>query len=169
MPATSPATSSWPAEGAARRIDMARRPAGAIVKRILFACVGNSFRSQIAEGFAKAYAQPGSAEIRSGGTAPSGIVHSGAIRLMQERGIDIRSHSSKPIDLDFAAKADAFVTLCGPVDDACPARIAQRAIDWNMPDPSWSDDAERRRVRDAIEEKVKRLLSDLGVLRSDVR
>lgn len=139
------------------------------MKTILFACVGNSFRSQIAEGFAKAYAKPGAADIRSGGTMPSGVVHSGAIRLMAERGIDIRGHSSKVIDLEFAAKADAFVTLCGPVDDACPARIAKRAIDWNMPDPSWGTDEDRRKVRDAIEEKVKQLLRGLGVLRSDVK
>lgn len=137
------------------------------MKTILFACVGNSFRSQIAEGFALAYAKPGSADIRSGGTAPSGVVHSGAIRLMAEKGIDISRHSSKPIDLEFAAKADAFITLCGPVDDACPARIAKRAIDWNISDPSWSDDSERRRVRDEIEAKVKRLLKELGVLRAD--
>lgn len=137
------------------------------MKTILFACVANSFRSQIAEGFAKAYARPGSADIRSGGTIPSGLVHAGAIRLMAEKGIDISGHSSKAIDLAFAAKADAFITLCGPVDDACPARIAKRAIDWNMPDPSGSDEAERRRVRDEIETKVKRLLKDLGVLRED--
>ncbi|MBI2078200.1 MAG: arsenate reductase ArsC [Euryarchaeota archaeon] len=137
-------------------------------KRILFACVGNSFRSQIAEGFAKAYAVKGSVEVRSGGTNPSGVVHGAAIRLMKERGIDISRHSSKAIDLAFADQAHAFITLCGPMDEACPARIAKKAIDWNLSDPSWSSEEEQRRIRDTIEEKVKRLLRDWRVLRTDL-
>ncbi|HLE47090.1 MAG TPA: arsenate reductase ArsC [Candidatus Thermoplasmatota archaeon] len=137
-------------------------------KRVLFACVGNSFRSQIAEGFAKAYAKPGTVDVRSGGTNPSGVVHGGAIRIMKERGIDISRHASKIIDLEFADRADAFITLCGPMDDACPARIAKKAIDWNLPDPSWSTEDEQRRIRDTIEERVKRLLEDWRVLRADL-
>jgi len=138
-------------------------------KTILFACVGNSFRSQIAEGFAKAYAKPGAADVRSGGTNPSGVVHRGAIRIMKERGIDIAGHTSKVIDLTFADAADAFITLCGPMDDACPARIAKRALDWSLPDPSWSSDEEQRKIRDQIEDKVKRLLRDWNILRDGVR
>lgn len=137
-------------------------------KRILFACVGNAFRSQIAEGFARAYARPGAVEVRSGGTQPAGFVHPGAIRVMREKGIDISRQTSKPIDLAFAGQAEAFITLCGPVDDACPARIAQRAIDWSLPDPSWSTDEEQRRIRDLIEQRVKELLGSFGALRADV-
>ena len=134
-------------------------------KRVLFACVANSFRSQIAEGFARAYAKPGTLDARSGGTSPSGIVHPGAIRLMREKGIDIGAQKSKPIDLAFADHADAFITLCGPMDDACPARIAKKAVDWNIPDPSWSTDDDQREIRDLLEGKVKGLLSDWGILR----
>lgn len=137
-------------------------------KRILFACVGNAFRSQIAEGFARAYAQPGTVEVRSGGTQPAGFVHPAAIRIMREKGIDISRHASKAIDLGFADAAEAFITLCGPVDDACPARIAKRAVDWDTPDPSWSTEAEQRRIRDLIEERVKQLLRSLGALRPDL-
>jgi arsenate reductase (thioredoxin) len=136
-----------------------------IVKRILFACVGNSFRSQIAEGFARVYAREGSIDVRSGGTRPFGFVSPSAVRLMLEKGIDISKQTSKPLDLAFAERADAFVTLCGPLDDACPARLAQRAIDWNIPDPDSMDLAGQKRIRDEIEGHVKSLLRSWGLVR----
>lgn len=138
------------------------------MRRVLFACVGNSLRSQMAEGFARHLARPGTVEARSGGTAPAGFVHPKAVRAMQERGIDIGHHTSKTLDLDFARHADAFITLCGPLDDACPRAVAERAIDWSLPDPAGADDATVRRIRDVIEEKVRRLLEEWGVLRDDV-
>ena len=134
------------------------------MRKVLFACVGNSFRSQIAEGFGRAYAGPGTVEVRSGGTNPSGIVHPAAIRLMREKGIDIAGQHSKLLDLEFAAKADAFVTLCGPLDDQCPRPLAQRVVDWSMEDPVGASEDEQRRVRDAIEAKVVHLYSQWGVL-----
>lgn len=139
------------------------------MKKVLFACVGNSFRSQMAEGFAIAYAKRGTVDVRSGGTRPFGHVNSAAIRLMAEKGIDISKHSSKLIDLKFADTADAFVTLCGPVDDACPARIAKKAIDWDLPDPGGLGPREQVQVRDDIEQRVIALLKDWNVLRASVK
>lgn len=135
------------------------------MKRILFACVGNAMRSQMAEGLGRALALPGTVEVRSGGTQPAGFVHPKAIRAMKRRGIDIGHHTSKALDLSFAASADAIVTLCGPLDGACPAPLFPKVIDWTMPDPSWSDDAEVDKIRDAIEANVVALYRDWGVLR----
>jgi arsenate reductase (thioredoxin) len=124
-------------------------------------------RSQMAEGWGRHLAQPGSVDVRSGGTRPAGFVHPQAVRVMQEVGVDISRHRSGPIDLAFAAAADAFVTLCGPLDDACPAPLARRVIDWTLPDPSWGGDDEVRRARDIIRDRVRNLYLAWGVLRPE--
>jgi arsenate reductase len=133
------------------------------LKRILFACVGNSFRSQIAEGFALAHVRPGAAEIQSGGTQPFGFVSPKAVRLMKDRGIDISRHTSKPLDLAFASQAEAFVSLCGPLDDSCPRAIAKKVLQWDIGDPSGTDPDEQRRMRDDIEARVVALLREHGI------
>jgi arsenate reductase len=134
-------------------------------RRVIFACVGNAFRSQMAEGFARHLGDPARLEVRSGGTMPAGFVHPAAIRLMKEKGIDISTHHSKPIDLVFAETADAVVTLCGPLDEACPAHIVKRVTDWTMDDPTYGDATEQRQARDGLETRVKGLLAQWGVLR----
>lgn len=139
------------------------------MRKILFACVANSMRSQMAEGFAKHYADQARVEIRSGGTLPSGVVHPKVVRAMAQRGIDISSHTSKGLDFDFATKADAFVSLCGPLDEACPRHLHERVMDWNMPDPGVGSEDELDRLGDEIERRVIRLLKDLDVLRPNVR
>lgn len=142
-------------------------PAPPRVKSVLFACVGNSYRSQIAEGFARAYARPGTVDARSGGTEPFGYVGAAAIRIMAEKGIDISKHTSKPLDLTFAEKADAFITLCGPLDGACPRHLAKRAVSWDVGDPGTTSTAEQRALRDDIEARVVDLLRSWNVLRED--
>lgn len=137
------------------------------MRRVLFACVGNCMRSQMAEGLGRHLARPATVEVRSGGTNPTGFVHPRAVRAMRARGIEIAHQTSKPLDLAFAAKADAVVTLCGPLDDACPAPILPRVVDWTMPDPSWGGDADVVRVRDAIEGRIVDLYTRWGVLRMD--
>ena len=136
-----------------------------MTKRILFACVGNAFRSQIAEAWARHLAEPGSIEVRSGGTAPASAVHARLGILLREKGIAVEGARPKPIDLEFAEQADFFITLCGPLDAACPARIARKAVDWNVDDPSWSSEGEMRRVRDLIGGRVLQLLKRLDVAR----
>lgn len=137
------------------------------MKRLYFACTGNAMRSQMAEGWARHLARPGTVDARSGGTNPAGFVHPGAIRAMRERGVDISHHTSKPLDVEFARGADAFITLCGPLDDACPRAVARTAIDWATPDPSWGGEAATRRVRDALEARIVGLLREWGTLRED--
>lgn len=137
------------------------------MRRILFACVANAMRSQMAEGLARHLAKPGTVEVRSGGTDPAGYVHPAAIRAMDERGIDIRGQVSKALDVEFGLQADASVTLCGPMDSACPRPLAKKALDWAQPDPSGGGDALVRRVRDDIERRIIALFREWGCLRED--
>lgn len=127
-------------------------------KQILFVCVENSNRSQMAEAFARMHGHS-AVEAYSAGGRPSGRVNPRAIQFMVERGYDLTSHSSKGIDGFTGQQIDAAVTMgCG---DACPLVNAKIRADWNIPDPKDLTDDEFRQVRDLIEEKVKALLKSL--------
>jgi protein-tyrosine-phosphatase len=127
-------------------------------KRVLFVCVENANRSQMAEAFARHHGGP-NVDAFSSGSKPSGKVNPRAIQFMAERGIDLSKHTSKPLTALPAGPFDAVVTMgCG---DACPNLAAKRRIDWAIPDPKHLPDDEFRRVRDLIEDKVKALLAEL--------
>lgn len=126
-------------------------------KRILFVCVENSNRSQMAEAFARMH---GAAEIEaySAGSAPSGRINPRAVEFMAELGYDLSTHVSKSLD-DVSGTFDAVVTMgCG---DRCPWVPAHRREDWDLPDPKHLDDAGYRRVRDEISARVQALLASL--------
>jgi arsenate reductase (thioredoxin) len=127
------------------------------MKRILFVCVENSNRSQMAEAFARM--QGGDAvEASSAGSAPSGIINPKAIRFMSELGYDLTTHASKSLD-DIEGEFDAVVTMgCG---DNCPWVPARRREDWALPDPKHMDDEGYRAVRDDIAARVRTLLASL--------
>ena len=129
------------------------------MKRVLFVCVENSNRSQMAEGFAHAH---GGARVdaRSAGSKPSGQINPRAIAFMAERGIDLRPQHSKSLQDIGDDPFDAVVTMgCG---DACPWIPAARREDWVLPDPKHASDEEFRRIRDDIEQRVIALLRELG-------
>lgn len=131
--------------------------------RVLFACIGNSARSQMAQGFAEALG--GSrVDARSGGSKPLGYVLPEAIAVMRERGLDISHNPSQGFDEAWVASCDLVVTMgCG--EDACPAFLGKRIVDWPLTDPKGRDLEVFRAVRDDIERRVKRLLSDeLGIV-----
>ncbi|MFQ5907978.1 MAG: low molecular weight phosphatase family protein [Thermoplasmata archaeon] len=131
-----------------------------MVKRVLFICVGNSFRSQMAEGFARHHAARG-VLVRSGGVKPASQVSPVAVRLMGERNIDISLHVPKEVDMAFARQADRIVTMgCSP-EEACPANILDRAEEWSLPDPGGMGEEEARGLRDEIEGRVRGLLAEL--------
>jgi arsenate reductase len=134
-----------------------RSGSSTIAKRILFVCIGNSCRSQMAEGFARALGGSAVAAF-SAGSRPEGLVNPAAIRVMSEIGIDISEHRSKGLDaLPRGAGWDWIVTMgCG---EACPALPARHRLDWNIPDPWGADDARFREVRDTIEREVRSLLA----------
>jgi protein-tyrosine-phosphatase len=123
---------------------------------VLFVCVANSFRSQMAEAMAKASAGPGW-EIWSAGSAPGGGVHPLAIQLMDELKLDLRGQRSKGLDAVPARTWDYVVTMgCG---DSCPAVPARRRLDWDLPDPAALALEEARRLRDDLQARVRELLS----------
>ena len=127
------------------------------MKRILFVCVENANRSQIAEAFARIHGG-GAIEALSAGSAPSGRIHPKAVRFMAELGYDLGAHASKSL-ADVGGEFDAVVTMgCG---DSCPWVPAKRREDWNLPDPKHMDDASSRAVRDEIGARVKQLLAEL--------
>ncbi|MFN4180459.1 MAG: arsenate reductase ArsC [Armatimonadota bacterium] len=133
-------------------------------KRVLFVCTGNSARSQMAEGFARAMG----IEAFSAGTHPKDSVHPMAIVVMAEKGIDISHHRPKNLDLEFAKTVDLIVTVCSEADAECahlPLPVPK--IHWNLPDPARAEGSEGerleafRKVRDEIEQFVSQLASQL--------
>ena len=122
---------------------------------ILFVCVANSFRSQMAEAFARAIG--GAAwEVASAGSHPGGRVHPLAVQMMAERGLDLASHRSKGLDEMAGRRWDYVVTMgCG---DACPVVAARQRFDWEMPDPVGLSLEEVRRLRDQMEGLVRQLV-----------
>ena len=125
-------------------------------KKILFVCIENSNRSQMAQAFATIHGGP-QIEAYSAGSRPSGKVNPKAIASMKELGYDLSAHSSKSLEeVKVHAPFDAVVTMgCG---DACPWMPAKQFIDWQISDPREMNEIEFRKVRDLIEEKVKDLL-----------
>ena len=126
-------------------------------KRVLFVCVENSNRSQMAEAFARIHGGDG-VDALSAGSKPSGRINPKAIRFMQEMGYDLSNHASKSLD-DISGEFDAVITMgCG---DNCPWVPAKRREDWALPDPRDMDDDGYRAVRDEISARVKQLLATL--------
>ena len=127
------------------------------MKRILFVCIENANRSQMAEAFAHIYGGSG-VDAQSAGSRPSGQINPKALRFMAELGYDLSVHTSKSLD-EVEGEFDAVVTMgCG---DSCPWVPARRREDWNLPDPKYMDDDGYRAVRDEIAARVKRLLESL--------
>ena len=127
--------------------------------RLLFVCIENSNRSQMAEAFARIHGGPG-VEAWSAGSRPSGRVNPKAIAAMRERGYDLAAHASKSLDDLPPGAFDAVVTMgCG---DACPHVPAKHRYDWQIPDPRDMDAEAFRAVRDLIEFRVCALLAELG-------
>jgi arsenate reductase (thioredoxin) len=119
---------------------------------ILFVCVANSFRSQMAEAAAKSLSG-GRWDVWSAGSHPGGRVHPLAMELMRESGYDLSAHRSKGLHEVPAREWDYVVTMgCG---DACPAVRARHRLDWDLPDPAALSPAEARAVRDRIIELVR--------------
>ena len=128
-------------------------------KRVLFVCVENSNRSQMAQAFAHIHGGE-RIEAYSAGSRPSGVVNPRAIAAMRERGYDLSGHTSKSLDdLPMDVEWDFVATMgCG---DNCPMLRARRREDWNLPDPKHLTTEEFARVRDEIESRAKAMLASL--------
>lgn len=128
--------------------------------RILFVCVENSCRSQMAEGFARKYGND-KVEAFSAGSKPSGIVNPDAVKVMKEIGIDISGQSSKGFEKLPYNSFDYVITM--GCQDVCPYFPAKEKIDWQIEDPKGKGLDIFRKVRDEIESKVKELINNLGL------
>lgn len=128
------------------------------LKTVVFVCIENSNRSQMAEAFARIH---GGNEVRacSAGSRPSGRVNPRAIEFMQEIGYDLTQHHSKSLDEFNGQEVEVAVTMgCG---DECPLVKAKRREEWQIPDPKEMPPEGYREVRDLIEQKVIALLATL--------
>ncbi len=130
--------------------------------KILFVCTGNSCRSQMAEGLARA----AGTEAYSAGTEPAGYVHSLAVQVMAEIGVDISAQTSKMLDINIVQNMDAVVTVCGDADEKCPVISAVRRIHWPISDPAKATGTQEeilnqfRAVRDDLAQRVNEFLKE---------
>lgn len=132
----------------------------AVAKVVLFACVHNAGRSQMAAAFFDALADPSKARSLSAGTAPGPHVHPEVLAAMREVGLDLSGRFPGLLSPALADQATLLVTMgCG---EACPAITGLRREDWPLDDPKGQPTAQVRRIRDQIEGKVRHLLEREG-------
>ena len=131
------------------------------MKTVLFVCVHNSGRSQMAEAFFNQMAK-GKAQAHSAGTQPSDKVNPVVVEVMREVGIDISSNRPKALTMDMVEKADKMITMgCGAEAGAvCPANFTETE-DWALEDPHGKTLEGVRKIRDEIKEKVTRLVQEI--------
>jgi len=128
------------------------------LKTVLFVCVENSFRSQIAEAYFNTYAPEGWTAT-SAGIKPADRVHPNAVRLMLEEGIDISHKKPQVMTRELQENAEIAIIVCS--GSLCPVVYTRHVEEWNMPDPAKMPLEEARKVRDAIKAKVLNLIERL--------
>jgi protein-tyrosine-phosphatase len=127
---------------------------------VLFVCVHNAGRSQMAGGLLEKLAGD-RVEVQTAGSAPADEINPAAVEAMAEVGVDLSRELPKLLMTDVVREADAVVTMgCG---DACPVFPGRRYEDWDLEDPAGKDLATVRRIRDEIERRVRVLVDELGL------
>ncbi|MEU1055887.1 arsenate reductase ArsC [Streptomyces sp. NPDC005876] len=127
---------------------------------VLFVCVHNAGRSQMAAAFLTRLAG-GAVEVRSAGSAPAAAVNPAAVQAMAEAGIDLSAETPKVLTAEAVRASDVVITMgCG---DTCPVFPGKTYLDWALDDPAGQGVAAVRPIRDEIERRVRGLLHDLGV------
>ena len=127
---------------------------------ILFVCVENAGRSQMAEGFFKKYA-PSNYMAISAGTRPASKINSIVVEAMKEVGIDISSQKSKDITEDMMRNSLKIVNMGCMEKESCPTLFLHNVIDWNFEDPKGKTIQDVRPIRDKIEQRVKELVASI--------
>lgn len=134
---------------------------GSIVKEVpevLFVCVHNAGRSQMAAALLDHHAK-GAVHVRSAGSTPADEINPAVIAVMDEMGVDLSKEFPKPLTTEVVQAADVVITMgCG---DACPIFPGKRYLDWELPDPAGKPVAEVRPIRDEIDGQVRALLDEL--------
>jgi protein-tyrosine-phosphatase len=126
--------------------------------KIVFICVENARRSQMAEGFAEAFGQ-GELKVYSAGSRPFWTIDPLVIEVMREKGIDLSSKQPKSLNDLPSIEMDYLVTM--GCEETCPAILAKKIIEWQIPDPKGKSIEVFREVRDLIEDRVKDLLKEI--------
>jgi arsenate reductase (thioredoxin) len=127
---------------------------------VLFLCVHNAGRSQMAAGWLQHLAED-RIDVLSAGSEPAELVNPSAVAAMDEVGIDLRGRQPRRWDMADLEAADIVVTMgCG---DTCPVLPGKRYVDWPLPDPAGQGVEDVRPIRDAIEQRVRGLMGELGV------
>ena len=130
------------------------------VPEVLFVCIHNAGRSQMAAALLEHHAQ-GRVRVRSGGSAPADRINPAALAAMKEIGIDMSREHPKLMTDEGVQASDVVVTMgCG---DACPVYPGKRYVDWELDDPAGKTVAEIRPIRDETERRVRELMAELGV------
>ncbi|WP_101477266.1 arsenate reductase ArsC [Candidatus Nitrosotalea bavarica] len=129
-------------------------------KYVLFACIENAGRSQMAEGFFRKYAPKGWTAM-SGGSSPKSYVNPLAMEVMKEIGVDISSHKSKILSEDKIRGAELKVNMGCMDTTECPTLILGNYVDWGIEDPKDKPIEKVRKIRDEIEIRVKELVKEL--------
>ena len=128
------------------------------MRRVLFVCVENASRSQMAEAFAKYYGK-GKIEAISAGTMPSTEVNPIVVQVMGEKGIDISKNKPKLVNTQMVQKADVIIVMGCDAQGFCPASFLNKVVDWKLEDPKGKPIEKVREIRDEIERRVKKLIS----------
>jgi arsenate reductase (thioredoxin) len=125
---------------------------------ILFVCVQNAGRSQMAAGLVKLRSE-GRIHVRSAGSEPADEIHAAVVEAMEELGVDLGEEFPKPLTDEAVRAADVVITMgCG---DACPIYPGKRYEDWTVDDPAGESLETVRRIRDEIDGRVQKLVADL--------
>lgn len=133
------------------------------VPEVLFVCVHNAGRSQMAAGLLTKRAE-GRIHVRSAGSTPADELNPRVVEAMQEIGIDISQEFPKPLNDEFVKAADVVITMgCG---DACPIYPGKRYEDWELDDPAGQDLEAVRQIRDEIDARVQALVNELDAKRT---
>jgi arsenate reductase len=128
------------------------------VPEVLFVCVQNAGRSQMAAGLLDRHAN-GRVHVRSAGTTPADQINPAVVAAMDEVGIDLSNEFPKPLATEAVEAADVVITMgCG---DACPILPGTRYLDWDLPDPAGKSVEDVREIRDEIDRRVRELLGEL--------
>jgi arsenate reductase len=131
-----------------------------VTPSVLFVCVHNAGRSQMAAGWLRHLAGD-AVEVRSAGSLPGDQVNPAAVQAMAEVGIDISDQRPKVLTSDAVEASDVVITMgCG---DACPIFPGRRYLDWDLEDPAGKGVESVRPIRDEIERRIRGLLAELGV------
>jgi protein-tyrosine-phosphatase len=130
------------------------------MKRVLFVCVENAGRSQMAEAFANLYGK-GKLVASSAGVMLADKVNPVVVEVMNEKGFDISKNKPKLLTTKMAEEADKIITMGCSVEKFCPAPLLKNVIDWGLEDPKGKSVEEVRQIRDEIEGRVRKLIDQI--------